>query len=102
MPIFAQNNFFTIYTDAYNKFIEEFNEVNSSIVEESSFLQSKEELLESLKNRKVIQLYNYYIKDPEYFIFSNDELFSNNKIKNLDFIPQIVSKKKKYCFLFSQ
>ena len=69
MPIFAQNNFFTIYTDAYNKFTEEFNEVNNSIVKESSFLQSKEELLESLENRKVIQLYNYFIKDPEFFIF---------------------------------
>ena len=97
MPIFAQNNFFTIYTDAYNKFIEEFNEVNSSIVEESSFLQSKEELLESLKNRKVIQLYNYYIKDPEYFIFSNDELFSNNKIKLRFYSSDCIKKNIVFC-----
>ena len=40
--IFIQSNFFTNYSDTYNKFLNEFNEVNSSIIKESTFLQSKD------------------------------------------------------------
>ena len=70
--IFIQSNFFTNYSDTYNKFINEFNEVNSSIIKESTFLQSKEELFESLEKKKIVVLYNYFIQDNEYFIFSED------------------------------
>ena len=96
--IFIQNNFFTNYSDTYNKFLNEFNEVNSSIIKESSFLQSKEELFESLEKKKIVVLYNYFIQDNEYFIFSEDELFFKNKTKNLDFISRIISQKKKLFF----
>ena len=92
--IFIQSNFFTNYSDTYNKFLNEFNEVNSSIIKESTFLQSKEELFESLEKKKIVVLYNYFIQDNEYFIFSEDELFLRNKTKNLDFISRIISQKK--------
>ena len=96
--IFIQSNFFTNYSDTYNKFLNEFNEVNSSIIKESTFLQSKEELFESLEKKKIVVLYNYFIQDNEYFIFSEDELFLRNKTKNLDFISRIISQKKKIIF----
>ena len=55
-------------------------------------------MFESLEKKKIVVLYNYLIKDDEYLIFSEDELFLRNKTKNLDLISQIISQKKRLFF----
>ena len=44
-------------------------------------------------------LFNYLIKDPEYYNFSEDEIFSKNKKKILKLILKKIVKKKKLFFV---
>ena len=92
--IFIQSEFFSKYLDEFNKFLYEFDTINNLISKESDFLQTKEELNKILDNKKVFTLYNYSINDSQYFNFSDDKLFSNNKIKNLNSISKIQKKNK--------
>ena len=92
--IFIQSEFFSKYLDEFNKFLYEFDTINNLISKESDFLQTKEELNKILDNKQVFTLYNYSINDSQYFNFSDDKLFSNNKIKNLNSISKIQKKNK--------
>jgi len=92
--IFVQSEFFSKYLDEFNKFLYEFDTINNLISKESDFLQTKEELNKILDNKQVFTLYNYSINDSQYFNFSDDKLFSNNKIKNLNSISRIQKKNK--------
>ena len=92
--IFIQSEFFSKYLDEFNKFLYEFDTINNLISKESDFLQTKEELNKILDNKQVFTLYNYSINDSQYFNFSDDKLFSNNKIKNLNSISRIQKKIK--------
>ena len=92
--IFIQSEFFSKYLDEFNKFLYEFDTINNLISKESDFLQTKEELNKILDNKQVFTLYNYSINDSQYFNFSDDKLFSNNKIKNLNSISKFKKKIK--------
>ena len=92
--IFIQSEFFSKYLDEFNKFLYEFDTINNLISKESDFLQTKAELNKILDSKQVFTLYNYSINDSQYFNFSDDKLFSNNKIKNLNSISRIQKKNK--------
>ena len=98
--IFIQHDFFTNYYDIeYKKISDEFNSINKFISKESNFLQSKSELKKLLEKQEVFVLFNYLIQDSEYYIFSEDEIFSKNKIANIKLISKNCKRKKKLSFV---
>ena len=96
--IFIQNDFFDYYKKEYKKVSEEFYSVNKAISKEINFISSKSEVESLLRKKEVFTLFNYTIKDSEYFNFSEDEFFSKNKKKNLEIIPKKIVKDTKIIF----
>ena len=57
--IFIENDFFTNFETHYRNISDEFDSINKFILQESTFLQTRSELEESLGDKEIFVFYNY-------------------------------------------
>ena len=85
-----------------NKSLEDdISEINSLFLKQNNFISNKSEIDKILKRNQIHYLYNYFLNDKSFQIFSEEDFISNDKNKNkIKFLRNIkkVNKQMIFCF----
>ena len=96
---FITNNFENILKKKTSTIDDDFIETNSQFLKQNNFISKKSEIDSFLRKNQIYYLYNYFLNDEKFQIFSEENFLTNDKNKNKNqFLKNIKQLTKQVIF----